>query len=68
MYFVLIILFSRRMMEQTKTTVDRNSLTLDIDRTMEVRKSQVNLLNAVTAESNLSLNEVRFYLYLKTGY
>lgn len=56
------------MMEQTKTTVDRNSLTLDIDRTMEVRKSQVNLLNAVTAESNLSLNEVRFYLYLKTGY
>lgn len=64
MYFVLIILFSRRMMEQTKTTVDRNSLTLDIDRTMEVRKSQVNLLNAVTAESNLSLNEVRFYFYL----
>ncbi len=51
-------------MEQTDVTAATNSLTRDIDRTMELRKSQINLLSGTVDDPNLYLNEVRLLSYL----
>ena len=59
------ILFSRLPMEQTEATevTDAiNSLTLDADRMTDLRRSQINLLNATIDESNFYINEVRLFL------
>lgn len=48
-------------MEQTDATTALNSLTLGTDRTMELRKSQINLLSANMDDGNFYLNEVCFY-------
>jgi len=54
------------MMEQTNVTAGKNSVILDIDRTMELRKSQINLLSGTVDDSNFYLNEVSFrFIYRK---
>lgn len=51
-------------MEQTDTTAARNSLpSSTTDRTMELRKSQMNLLSSNMDDGNSSLNEVCFFVF-----
>ncbi|CAF3546206.1 unnamed protein product [Rotaria sp. Silwood1] len=45
-------------MESTDATTARNSLTLDIDRLMDHRKSQINLLSGNITEANFTINEL----------
>jgi len=45
-------------MEPTDATAAKNSLVGDIDRTMELRKSQINLLSGTADDSNFYLYEV----------
>jgi len=49
-------------MEQTDVTVATNSLSLDNDRTMELRKSQINLLSGTVDDPNFYLNEVEIFV------
>lgn len=49
-------------MEQTDVTVTTNSLSLDNDRTMELRKSQINLLSGTVDDPNFYLNEVEIFV------
>ena len=67
--FCHCILFSRLTMEQTDATAARNSLpSSTTDRTMELRKSQINLLSSNMDDGGFSLNEVCFFcLSLRCG-
>jgi hypothetical protein len=60
--FCHFILFCRLTMEQTDVTATTNSLTLDNDRTMELRKSQINLLSGTVDDPNFYLNEVEIFV------
>lgn len=56
----LLLLFSRLTMEQTDATAARSSLTLDIDRLMDHRKSQISMLSGTQTEANFNINEVSY--------
>ena len=45
-------------MEQTDATVVSDSTGLEIDSTMDLRRSQINLLSATVDEANFYINEV----------
>jgi len=49
-------------MEQTDVTTTTNPVTLDNDRTMELRKSQINLLSGTVDDPNFYLNEVEIFV------
>jgi hypothetical protein len=47
-------------MEQTDATAATNFSHLDVDRTGDMRRSQINLLSGTIDESNFYINEVNF--------
>ncbi len=49
-------------------TAATNSLRFDSDRTMELRRSEVNLLSGTIDDSNCYLNEVGFLILFKKKY
>jgi hypothetical protein len=50
-------------MEKTDVTGATNSSIIEINRTMELRKSQINLLSGTVDDPNFYLNEVRVLFY-----